>query len=707
MAKKSKKTPREFVTFGEFLKKWRKGVGIPQDDLAKKIGYKDGTAVSHFEQGQRPLPIDRVPLLVFTIFSAYQKRDQPWRATEAREAFRVIGYDWKTIRDSLAKGVRGHTEEKRKEVLQWWDSAKPFQYWFQYWPRFPTVPQEQVERDVISDLVGKITATKKRWYARWPIVVVWGPPGIGKTTATYQACRTAEVKSTFPDGIVWIQPREEAGRSGREGRLRTAEEMALYACLQVGIQRPERLGWLEAWKRWVSLRERRVLLVLDPVNNLNEWEVAQFLTESLSERSVVVIVTRNRVALKSAPHLLSDKDAAFVEVTGLTEKEGMELVHVLEPNELPTQEELKAVLALTGGHPVALRVVTSIAAEHNWQAAITQVKETWDGWGASLERLFATHWYQVDRRLRERLLALLKGGVADHAFGLGYAMAVWGNTKDKAKPWLSQLCDVGLLEAVKSPSYVKPTWRVLPAFWRARETFLHPVHVSFRKRMVLARRVRAHQPAELQMPWPLRLMISFWWMVGIIPTFGGYHALRAIAALVRKDWHLKWRSLWCLAPLQPRLFEKWFRGPTWAVLEDELLLYRWHQWWGNVWSTLMIGALVFTLSVAMGWLPSQLTVGVVISGPLFLVAFFAMAWLAAWRTWLAYLHGMETPDLKVILHLAERLRIWKRPQSTPSATSETQEEQGGDESSEAGDGKEPLTGSTAEREVEAIQEEGA
>ena len=202
------------------------------------------------------------------------------------------------------------------------------------------------------------------------------------------------------------------------------------------------------------------------------------------------------------------------------------------------------------------------------------------------------------------------------------------------------------------------------------------------------------------MPWLLRVLVSAWWVIWVIPAMTVYFLLRTSATWLRKTWHLRWRSWWGLAPLEPRLFELWFWRAGRRITEEEWLLYRWHQWWGDVWSALMIVALVFTVGVAMKWLPSELTAGILISGPLFLVAFLAMAWLAAWRTWLAYLHGMETPDLKVILRVAERLGMWKRPESTPPATSETQEERGEEGSLGMGDGEEPLAGTTTEGDIE-------
>ena len=689
--------------FGNRLREWLKATGLKQSALCKIIDQDPGYMSRVIRGKQRP-SVNLLADILVALYLRFKKQGTRWNALEVWELACNLGHEWDDVREAMAVVLSDHISEVQNEVLTWWDLARPRPAR----PRFPDVPFVQVKRATLEDLVSSITAMRDGYHPQWSLVVLWGAAGMGKTTLAYQVCQHPRVRETFLHGMVWLDQESVLRRGDGAGGAMDIEIMAAEACAQAGLSRREGASWLDTWQEWASLLRRRVLVVIDHVV---DWEGLVPFLSTISPSAVVLLLTHKYEELapqigahRRGEEIVDEGEIEVIQVKGFTPPETWALIDWYRTRyaKLPDldQEALEALLSMTGGHPEAIHLAMHMAAREGWPPVLAYLAQGLGVRYVPVQKVLARQWEKLDTGVKESLVALLEGGVGDRAFGLTYASAVWEVSDERAESMVSQLVDTGLVEKVAASSEIwpkgKPVWRVLPVVWRARKVLMPALCVSRRVRVRAAWHIYRRERRALAMPWLLRVVVSAWWIIWIIPSMTLYLVLRSLATRLKKTWHLKWRSLWCLAPLEPRLFEKWFWRAGRRITEEEWLLYRWHQWWGDGWSALMMGALMFTVGIAMGWLPSQLTVGILISGPLFVVAYLAMAWLAAWRTWLAYLHGMETPDLKVMLRVAEWLGMWERPESTPSAESETQEGQGGVECSKAIDAKGPPTGSMIE-----------
>ncbi|KAJ0763444.1 putative TIR domain, P-loop containing nucleoside triphosphate hydrolase [Helianthus annuus] len=201
------------------------------------------------------------------------------------------------------------------------------------------------------------------------IVGIWGVGGGGKTTLASAAY--AELSHQF-EGHCFLQNiREESNKHGLEKLQEKFLKLVLKTKdIEVGSELEGR-SMIER-----KLRSKRVLVVLDDVDNVKQLEKLAEAHDWFGEGSRIIITTRDK-------HLLSTRYADEVhEVSLLSHDEAMELFsrHAFQNDEPIEDYEMlsEEVVSYAGGLPLALEVLGSFLYDKNkdeWKWALARLKD--------------------------------------------------------------------------------------------------------------------------------------------------------------------------------------------------------------------------------------------------------------------------------------------------------------------------------------------
>ncbi|WP_160148876.1 AfsR/SARP family transcriptional regulator [Amycolatopsis alkalitolerans] len=197
----------------------------------------------------------------------------------------------------------------------------------------------------IDDFVGREDALARLAQLVEPgeaarVVVVWGQPGVGKSTLAVQAAH--RLRERYPDGQCFATLHDR--HSGRASAHELLEQLLLASGLPAG-QIPVRTGARSAALR-ARLADRRILLVLDDVG-----ETAQILPALPGTGGCAVLVTSRR-------SLLDLPNARRMRIEPLRGDVGVRLLSQMIGADRVAAERAEAeeLVRLCGALPLALRI---------------------------------------------------------------------------------------------------------------------------------------------------------------------------------------------------------------------------------------------------------------------------------------------------------------------------------------------------------------
>lgn len=215
-----------------------------------------------------------------------------------------------------------------------------------------------VSRDVERGLAASITALRSYRQARWRAVILYGMAQAGKTAITRALADDEGVRRAFRDGIAWVDGSQDSN------------EEVMRLCLRFGLEREPGERWVECWRRWAGVDERRLLLVVD---GADVAEKLPTIIAGLGSQVVLLVTTREEVEARTEVERWVPAEAVRqAEVGGLTSEEGRQLVAAVMGRQ-PDAEEFEAVELIgqrVGWHVERLRRAAIKAREKGWQQAI-------------------------------------------------------------------------------------------------------------------------------------------------------------------------------------------------------------------------------------------------------------------------------------------------------------------------------------------------
>jgi len=635
------------VEFGKQLREMRQKAGWSQDELtermSRKAGYRELYTRDHIkdvELGYRR-PSRETLMGLLKVFAGQPfGLHSPWEVQQwvshdglvlSQEELHELFPDWPA--EGLMAGL-GREKSGRASV--------------------PTGPEKHVARRLQDEVVEAVTAVGEGGQAVWRVVILYGLAGIGKTTLAISVAHDERVGAHFPDGVLWVEP--------GEGK---PEQWLDSLCTALQLNRERREGWAACWQRWVGESGRRCLLVVD---DAVEGRRLGPLLAGLGPGVVVLVTTQQGVEIRAeVGRWVSPDEIREIGVRGLEVEEGRRLVELYVGRELEVGEweEVQKIGELVGWHPESLRLAAVEGGERGWPVVLKDLESA----GVALvtvDMMLERQWRRLEEKTQQRLLALVRWLNHGKCFGVRYGAAVWGVETEVAELCLEQLEGTGLVERMENKrdvlGWVQELWRVTPVAWRrwgseGGENLWQTLKRMY-PRWRLYRRMKKEGWQELEAPWRYQVVNTVWGSLSIVK---GIVALPLwIIGWLRRDWawYERWMNWTILLRAERRLKDYWRRAGIEPV-EEMWLIYDARETVGVTMFLLqMLGAIGLGFcGLGCLWVQLQFPSVVVekiwwfLGGALWIAALLLCLggiWWISWRTWIAYLYGLETWDLRLI-----------------------------------------------------------
>lgn len=322
---------------------------LSQEQVAKKVeryysGFTHDRFVSHYVRTDRfpqNYDLDEV-LAVVRVLAEISNETQRCQAEEAVQIFRLTGMKLEDYQE-LAKYFP--QEEYQQAWKAYLATVSP--------PHEPTPPPFSLppyprlfigrEQDVaaLEDRLG----VKKAFSQRQPITVIRGWPGVGKTTLVQHLVHDRQIRSMFPEGLLW-------GSVGDRGKVystfkKWGRELGLFH-LQNMTTAEEVMDELRR-----HLWGKKILIVVDDIWTLED---GIYVSQLATPDTTLVLTTRfTDLALRWAA---SPTDVYKLPV--LDETAALKMLGKLAPSAVAQYPELiKRLIKTLEGLPLALRVAGS------------------------------------------------------------------------------------------------------------------------------------------------------------------------------------------------------------------------------------------------------------------------------------------------------------------------------------------------------------
>lgn len=427
-------TPRG--AFGEVLHGWLQQAGYNQKGLAAALGVHPSTISGWLRGHKRPDVVSLVKLLV--VLRSWL--GPGWSAAEALDGAALVGWDWGAVHEAAQ---RLQCDRAMAAFLNWWAGVRPVGRCFLR----PPGPALRVARVVVGELAAALTALAGYRQARWGVVVVCGLAGSGKSVLAQAVAEDEPVQRVFRDGCVWLDGCGDV-TAGVE-----------RVCAALGLERRPWEGAAEAWRRWAGVGERRLLVIVDGVQ---DGAALRPVLAGLGAQVVALVTTRwGRAVAAEAARWVGAERVRVVVVGGLAPAEGRRLLEGVVGRGLAGSEwEWAAeVGARVGWHVEALRRAALEGREIGFAGVLGELRAGRLPW-AEVRGLLEGQWGELAVAERGWLAGLLVGEAAGAWRTVGEAAALWGVAEAVARRRLWVLAGTGLVEEEGSGEAWR--WRVAP-----------------------------------------------------------------------------------------------------------------------------------------------------------------------------------------------------------------------------------------------------
>lgn len=367
------------------------------------------------------------------------------------------------------------------------------------WPHTP-MPTMYVERELSQEIV---TALLRRRGYRQPfyrVVVLYGPPGSGKSTLSAAVMRQPILRTFFRSGGQWLPSEEMKWLLGNNHRL-----------LGDGVN--------NSWDQWWHWLASETTLGLVAVDDLTDPELLnELLGRAVNSQIQFIITTQDRDKVQAGLGCLAANEVLYLGVGGFDQAQAESFLHKLWGR--PLSEVDREYLSRILGHlnrPESLRLLAGEVAAVGW-------KEVWQWlWeGQDQNTPLGNHWHRLLSKAWSRceptehtwlgqIAAAVQRG---STFGSSFAASAWSIKPDASSQRLILLERRGWLEQVdeitpdSAPNLVillgRKRYRLLREGW----TFIQKesrITVGLKDRLVWA--------GQLARQWQKQLGIS-WWQLG-------------------------------------------------------------------------------------------------------------------------------------------------------------------------------------------------
>jgi hypothetical protein len=284
------------------------------------------------------------------------------------------------------------------------------------------------------------------------LTAVRGWPGVGKSTLATFLSHDSDIRSTFPDGVLWASIGEEPNLLSELsgwGRVLNSEDLQKAANLR------EATSWLK-----ILLQDRRVLLILDDVWNPAH---AQTVYGTCGEGCSILLTTRQTGTAQS----LSTKPQSVYTLQVLDEFSALELLAALAPEAVERfPEECRDLVRKLELLPLALQVAGRLLhAESQMGLDVPElIRSLGEGKGLlqhaapadrvdpetgtipTVEMLLRRSTDRLTPEVRDRFRLLAGFAAKPATFSLEALRYAWET--DDPRPTVRALVERGLLEAV-------------------------------------------------------------------------------------------------------------------------------------------------------------------------------------------------------------------------------------------------------------------
>lgn len=323
--------------FGSLLRYYRRrardtvnGGSLSQDRLADLLSVESGIiysrgAVSDWERGKGHIHKDARHMLVSLLRVLHETGGL--QTVEEADAWLEAG-NYRTL----------NAEEMRQVSAEWLtaDTQSTGDDTLFMAPALP--PHDIIGRDELLDTL------KQQLFAgrNLALSAINGLPGVGKTTLAALLAHDAEVRTHFPDGVLWVG-------LGRDPDL--FHQLGLWAqAVGVDSAELERMGAIKLRANAIheTIRQKQMLLVIDDM-----WDEAPVALFQLGGNACTHILTTRqpRIAAGFA-------GARVLKVAELSEAHAFELLRRLAPRVVAQEPDAaREIVRTTGGLPLALVLI--------------------------------------------------------------------------------------------------------------------------------------------------------------------------------------------------------------------------------------------------------------------------------------------------------------------------------------------------------------
>ena len=648
------------VKFGRQLRSMREAAGWSQDRLAGEMTKADEygsvytrDAIAKVETGDRSVS-DEVLWVLLKVFAGESfglhspQEARQWVSCLGRDLsrreLRELFPDWPEEELVPVPGIEMQTDRaslKRAFV--------------------PSKPKRHVARRVQETVVDAVTTIGEEGQAIWRVVILYGLAGIGKTTLAAAVAHDERVGEEFPDGILWV-----------DAAVGKPEQWLERLCTALRLKRERWECWADCWQRWAGEEGRRCLLVVDDVVEGRRLEP---LLAELGPGVVVLVTTQQGAEIRAeVERWVSPGEIRAIGVRGMEVEEGRRLVERNLERELEVGEweAVQEIGELVGWHPESLRLAAMEGYRRGWQATLEGLES--EGMPLiSVDRMLARQWQRMEEEPKQWLLALVRWLNHGKRFGVRYGTAVWGVKLGVAERRLEWLESTGLVERMEEErdalGWVQELWRVTPVVWRRwgskSGNNLWQTLKWMYPRWRLYRRMDKEGWQELGAPWQYQVVNTVWSSLSIVK---GIVALSLwIIGWLRQDWawYERWMNWTILLRAERSLKDYWARAGT-EPTEELWLIYDSKETVGFAMFILQVVGMVVLCAGGGLCLWVQIKVPAVaveqiwrvwatVVAIMALLLYIGSTWGISWRTWIVYLYGLETWDLRLIAWLARRL----------------------------------------------------
>lgn len=215
-----------------------------------------------------------------------------------------------------------------------------------------------------DDFVGRIETVEQLEYLLYDDsserVVLYGLPGVGKTTLTVEVINNIDVRAYFSDGILWADLGQEPNAQSivsRWGKLLGMSDVEM-----------KRLDTLEAWRNAVCnmIGERLMLIVLDDV-----WDIQVGTLFMIGGTHCKYLITTRFPEV--AKHFSGENSVHLEE---LSEEGGVQLLSLLVPSIVKDKPmDARQLVQAVGGLPLALVLMGNYLLAQTWNKRPSSIRK--------------------------------------------------------------------------------------------------------------------------------------------------------------------------------------------------------------------------------------------------------------------------------------------------------------------------------------------